>query len=495
MLKINSLEKYEQEQSKRGEKRLRNARIFHAVSFLLVLLTFGVLSFVLPKPVESAVENRKLAAMPEFSVEALFKGTFIKDVEAHYSDTFPLREELVSLAAVVNEARGIRFDGVRIYNQAPEPAQPAPLQPTPPASSAPITAKPQSSSEATPPESEAQEVLEEEHHPHVVEDDGALGEKSGSVFVYKGKALSLFGGSNEMGQWYANTLNAYRAAWGGEVSVYNLVIPSAIEFALPERYKSVTMPQKPIIDFIYSQLDEGIIAVDAYSAIENHADEYLYFNADHHWTGRGAYYAYTAFAKAAGLVPLLLEDYEIREIPDFYGTLFSSTADSSLKKDSVEYFIMPTEHKTFRYDKGAPFIQREHSVWAEYAKSPNTYSVFLHGDFPLIRIDTENQSGRRALVVKESFGNAFAPFLISHFDQVFVVDQRYFQLGLVDFVNQNGVTDVIFINNSFAANTGIRIQEISNLMYQQFKPPAPTPAPESQPESEQETAAQGAAEG
>jgi hypothetical protein len=40
-------------------------------------------------------------------------------------------------------------------------------------------------------------------------------------------------------------------------------------------------------------------------------------------------------------------------------------------------------------------------------------------------------------VVKESFGNAFVPFLISHYDEVHVIDQRYFQLGLVDYLKEN----------------------------------------------------------
>ena len=481
-----------QEEKARNEKRLRRAHIIHAVSFLVVLFVFGVLSLVLPKPTESVIENRTLAEMPEFSAKALFAGTFTKDIEAHYADTFPLREHFVSLAAFVNESRGIRFDGVRIYNQAPEPAQEVP-QPRPQASEAqpkPVSeaAKPQASPAAES-SSTPEAIPEETYTPHVVEDDGAAGEKSGAVFVYKGKALSLFGGSDEMGKSYAGVINTYRDAWTEDVKIYNLVIPSAIEFALPERYKSVTAPQKPSIDNIYSSLKPGIIPVDAYSAIEAHADEYLYFNADHHWTGRGAYYAYTAFAKAAGFTPLSLDDYEIRQIPDFYGTLYSSTSDSSLQKDYVEYFIMPTKHSVVRYDKNAPYTPNPHSIWAEYAKSPNTYSVYLHGDFPLIKVETENTSGRKALVVKESFGNAFAPFLISHFDEVYIVDQRYFQLGLVDFVKQNGVTDVVFINNSFAANTGVRIHEIERIMYQQFVPPSP--APESQEQAKAGSAEKG----
>jgi hypothetical protein len=42
-----------------------------------------------------------------------------------------------------------------------------------------------------------------------------------------------------------------------------------------------------------------VIPVDVWSALNAHKNEYLYFRTDHHWTQRGAYYAYTAFAATA----------------------------------------------------------------------------------------------------------------------------------------------------------------------------------------------------
>ena len=81
-------------------------------------------------------------------------------------------------------------------------------------------------------------------------------------------------------------------------------------------------------------------------------------------------------------------------------------------------------------------------------------------------------------MTKESFGNAFAPFLVSHFDEVFVVDQRYFELNLTDFIREHGVTDMIFVNNIFAANTKIRIEELERIQNQTYVPYVPeTPAP------------------
>ena len=66
------------------------------------------------------------------------------------------------------------------------------------------------------------------------------------------------------------------------------------------------------------------------------------------------------------------------------------------------------------------------------------------------------------------------------------MDQRYFQLGLIDFIQQNGVTDLLFINNIFAANTDIRVNEIERIKYQVFVPPVVEEGPEEDTEETKE---------
>ena len=263
---------------------------------------------------------------------------------------------------------------------------------------------------------------------------------------------------------------------------------------MPQKYrdKGITADEKENIDYIYSLMDEGIQTVDAYSSMMDakNEGEYIYFRTDHHWTVRGAYAAYEAFCKEAGFEPVLLEKMERHVIENFVGTLYGQTQDSVLREnpDYVEYFVPPYETETYRYGKNEPYTPYASTVFAEYATGGgNTYSVFLHGDWPLTHIKTNANTGRKICVVKESFGNAFSPFLISHYDEVFVVDQRYFQLALVDFIKEKGITDLLFINNIFAANTDIRINEIERIKYQVFVPPA-VETEEVQPEAENKTA-------
>ena len=157
---------------------------------------------------------------------------------------------------------------------------------------------------------------------------------------------------------------------------------------------------------------------------------------------------------------------EHHQIDGFLGTFYSQTHDQQLAAtpDFVEYFVPPVEYTAWRYSTGSPYTPVESSLFASYATSgPNTYSVFLHGDFPLLHVQTSNNTGRKIMIIKESFGNAFAPFLVSHYDDVYIVDQRYFELGVEDFVRENGITDLLFLNNIFAVNTGVRINELQGI--------------------------------
>ena len=168
-----------------------------------------------------------------------------------------------------------------------------------------------------------------------VVDDGTEGETVAGIFVYKGIAFELFGGSKSAAEYYASVVNKYGDAFGSGVQVYNMVIPKHAElYDFPRKYQNISNSEKDSIDYIYSMLDSDVKSVDAYSVLEAHKDEYLYFNTDHHWTGLGAYYAYTAFMDAAGL--------------DYYDYNGYNTCERFLRK------------KSFRRKTAAVFI---HSVY------------------------------------------------------------------------------------------------------------------------------------
>ena len=105
-------------------------------------------------------------------------------------------------------------------------------------------------------------------------DDGAApGAITGGTFVYRGMAMSLYGGDPASGKWYAQVLNSYHEELP-DVQIYNMIIPTAIEFYVPDKYRDLTQSQKAMIDLVYGTLDPSIKKVDAYSELAAHTDEY-----------------------------------------------------------------------------------------------------------------------------------------------------------------------------------------------------------------------------
>ena len=296
--------------------------------------------------------------------------------------------------------------------------------------------------------------------------ENAVAEKSDSIVTLGNTAFEIFRGNPTATKKYSDTINEHKKSLGKDVNVYNMVVPTHVEFGLPDKYKDMSNPQKPVIDKIYEGLGDDIKTVDAYSQLEKHKDEYIYFNTDHHWTSLGAYYAYEAFAKEAGFKPAKLSDYEKYTKEDFLGTLYTQTQDNNLKKnpDKVDYYKIPQDYKVTRYEKENPTKPLKTTLYADYAEGVNSYSVFLHGDFPQVNIENKkSESDKKIVVVKESYGNSFVPFLIPHYKEVVVIDSRQYKGSLKELVEKNNVDDVLFINNIFAANTESIINTIDNL--------------------------------
>ena len=468
----------------------RNDKIVKIASVavcLLLIFVIGILAWVLPQPTYSEYEKRDLNQMPEFSIESLFKGEYTLGVELAYADTFTFREGFVKLQAAIEKARGIRVEGAAIYGPVPGTTEddiPVSSESSSEAESLPsvenssvtesqpenITSS-ENSSAAEQTSSEVSSETSSEETSSEPADEGEVGETVAGIFVYKGIGFELFGGSKASAEYYASVVNKYGDTFGSSVNVYNMIIPKHAEFyPFPKRYQNLSNSEKDSIDYIYSMIDSDVTTVDAYSVLEEHSDEYIYFNTDHHWTGLGAYYAYTAFMEAAGLNYYDYESYTKHTIENFRGTLYAGTNDQSMydNPDHVEWCEFPVANRTFQYKKGDMANYFESSVMHGYAKGANAYGVFLGGDFPLTVIKTNVNNGRKLVIIKESYGNAPATYIAAGFEETYVVDERYFGGSLVDLVNDCGITDILIINNCAAANTKFHISNIEGLLTQTY---------------------------
>lgn len=258
----------------------------------------------------------------------------------------------------------------------------------------------------------------------------------------------MFSGTQEVSRRYAEMINLYKQTFDS-LDIYSVIAPTPIDFYLPKEYKRSSNDEKKSIDFVKEQLDSTVIFADAYSEIAKHTDRYIYFSTDHHWTGLGAYYAYRAFCKAAGFEPYNLNQFEKKTLKKkFLGSLYGITLDKRLRdvKDSVEYYKLPIPTKTWRYNLDSQRFDK-----AALFSNVSNYANFLGGDHPLMKIESE-VNNHKLLIIKDSFGNAAAPYMALHFGTVYVMDYRYYDVNLPDFVKMHGITAIMFLHNTFAVN-------------------------------------------
>jgi DHHW protein len=416
----------------------KNLHLVNVIVFCGILLTGGVASLVMKKDAVSVMENRKLAVFPNYSDSAMWHGKYFKDIEAWYADNFPLRDKWISFSASTHNKLGFQSSEIKMY----DPANDA----------------------------EANETIDtakklDPIHDGPLPDDGATGEKKKGVFVFKNMAFEIFGGGPGIGKTYADVINSYNRLLKDQgVQVYNLIIPVHLEFELTEKYAKLQKPNRPAIENIYNSEDPEIKKVWAIDEIRKHRDEYIYFNTDHHWTSLGAYYAYRAFCATAGLTPVSLDTVASKVKPSFLGSLYRLTRDPSLESnpDSVRYYLFKDSVNFYIGDATIGHWTKS-KMYSEGAKGTSSYLVFLQGDLPTVKMETQHKNGRRIAIVKESYGNAFAPFLINNYEKVVVVDQRYYTGDFIAMLKAEGINELLFLNNIFAAHTPFHIDKIKGL--------------------------------
>jgi hypothetical protein len=300
--------------------------------------------------------------------------------------------------------------------------------------------------------------------PRILPDDGQVGVRKGAVFLYKNRGFELFSGGASMGKKYAETINMYSRLKIPGLKIYNLIIPNGFEFEITERYKDAAKPAKEAINEVYAAEDPEIIKVNPVDEIRKHRTEYIYFNTDHHWTSLGAYYAYRSFCEAAGLTPVSLDTIPYKVKPGFLGFFYRLTRAATLKNnpDSVKYYLFRDSVNFYIGSNSIGYWSPSH-MYAETASGDNSYSVFLQGDLPICKMETQHKNGRKIALVKESYGNAFAPFLINNYEKVIVVDQRSYKGDFVAMLKAEGINELLFLNNIFAAHTQFHIDDIKGL--------------------------------
>ncbi|MGN0520816.1 MAG: DHHW family protein [Candidatus Fimenecus sp.] len=275
------------------------------------------------------------------------------------------------------------------------------------------------------------------------------------IVLTKDAAMEMYSVNKQKLLDYGAMVNALAAAVP-EVQVYALLAPTRMEFYGPEEYRTGSHSQKRGIEIAYGAMGDNIVKVDAYDKLSRHTDEYIYFRTDHHWTARGAYQAYTAFCEAANLECKPLDAHETARLDDFVGSMYRYTQSEALKNnpDFVEVFY-PTVEASGQYFSTPAMDDGKNLriISTNITDSASKYMAFIQGDKALIKMTTNVGNGQKILLIKESYGNAFAPFLLENYSEVYVLDPRQEGvqgMNLPQFLRDNGIQNVLLLNYMMA---------------------------------------------
>ncbi|MFJ6265822.1 DHHW family protein [Lysinibacillus xylanilyticus] len=245
------------------------------------------------------------------------------------------------------------------------------------------------------------------------------------------------------------------------VQQHIMLVPTAIsilENKLPNYVSQVN--EVTYIDKVKKSLNKEINFIDVYPILSSKKNEYIYYKTDHHWTTKGAYYAYLELSKNMKFTPNPIESFNIKNITNsFYGSLYSKAGFRHIDPDSIEIYE-PMEAIKYKVD----YVDEDKTSRSLYEmnniKKKDKYTVFFNGNHPLVKITTENTNGKKLLVVKDSYANALLPFLLSHFSEIHIIDLRYYNDNLNMFIQKNKIDQMLLLYN---ANTFFEDSSITDL--------------------------------
>lgn len=435
----------------------------------IVFAVFVIVFDTFPRTRISELEKRELATFPEFSWQRLASGQFTSEVSTWFSDSEPFRDHLMAISMQFNNLLGITISEENVRFHAAENA-PATM------SKEEMTTLKDNGSDDEDDVDDADFTLEE----------NAKIAHAGIIVVGTGervRALMAFAGAPPGGKGYADVANLYRQTFGEQVNIYCMVIPTAIEFYCPEKVQSATKSQLAVTEYIFSCLDDDVRPVDVYTTLKKHRGEDIYLRTDHHWSPLGGYYAARAFARVAGVPFCDLSHYERRVVHGYVGSMYGYSHDIAVKNAPEDFvYYMPTEveyETTYinytindKYQvtsEGRPF----RSQFFFHYKDGNggAYCTMMGGDAKITQVRTGTHNGRRVIILKDSFGNMIPGYLFYSFEEVHVIDARYFTKDMVKYVRDNHITDILFANNIFSAYGGSTAVAYRRFLNQQWTPP------------------------
>ena len=366
-----------------------------AAVFLLLIFGFAIATVLKPSNERSETENRLLEQKPDLTWNALISGKFSEDYEAYLSDQFVGRDGWISLKTAFERA-ALRQEAEDVYFAR----------------------------------------------------DNYLIEKHTGVFTAETAERNI------------QTLSAFFTNLSKSMDPGHLtamVVPNAVDI-LRDKLPPFADPydEEIYLQKIAGALPEGVW-FDSSSVLRQHSGEELYYRTDHHWKTLSAYYTFEAWAGEKGLAGDSAFSFRPVTVTDSFEGTIASRLGIVGRADSIERFDPEIPFDYYLIYNQSDDIRN--TVYQDsFLERKDKYAYFYGGNFGLIQAKMpEHETGRKLLVIKDSYAHCFVPFTYALFDQVDMLDTRYYNASISALIGQENYTDILFLFNAagFAEETSL----------------------------------------
>ena len=195
--------------------------------------------------------------------------------------------------------------------------------------------------------------------------------------------------------------------------------------------------------------------VDVRDTLMDHNDEYIYYKTDHHWTSAGACLAYDAWSERTGGEVEKGDGLAKNVVSDkFRGSLYSKILDADSAYDEIWTYGLQKDEAFGSKDCTVTIDEKQQldSIYDdEKLQEKDKYAYFLGGNYGQVHIQNQKAAskakGKNILIIKDSFANSFVPFVTQDYENIYMVDLRYYNGDMKAYLQEHEITDVLVLYN------------------------------------------------
>ena len=195
--------------------------------------------------------------------------------------------------------------------------------------------------------------------------------------------------------------------------------------------------------------------VDVRDTLMDHNDEYIYYKTDHHWTSAGACLAYEVWSEHTGGEAEKKDELAENVVSDkFRGSLYSKILDADSAYDEIWTYGLQKDDAFGSKDCTVMIDEKQQldSIYDdEKLQEKDKYAYFLGGNYGQVHIQNQKAAskakGKNILIIKDSFANSFVPFATQDYENIYMVDLRYYNGDMKSYLQKHNITDVLVLYN------------------------------------------------